>query len=174
MSKSRDRPLRSVINTIYRGFASGGHTRSTRKRHIRALKIMHLVENRVKSMPLITFLDKDLKAPNFDHDDPIVISIKLTNYAISKILIDQGSSVNIISWKTFLKMDIDEDLIILYSEQIVGFSSERVDTFGYLNIRARFCLGMDSQEIRVRYVLVEANTLYNLLISRMCLNTWEP
>jgi len=76
--------------------------------------------------------------PDPNQDDQMVISIELVDYSISKILIDQGSSVNILYWKNFLKMDITEDLIIPYNEQIVRFSREQVDTRGYPNLQTRF------------------------------------
>jgi len=67
-------------------------------------------------MPPITFTDEDFKAPDPDHDDPMVISIEVAGYGIGKVLVDQGSSVNILYWKTFQKMNLYEDLIVPYNE----------------------------------------------------------
>ena len=60
------------------------------------MKLVHLVEKKVRSMPPITFTDEDFKAPDPDHDDLMVISIKVAEYGIRKVLVDQGSSVNIL------------------------------------------------------------------------------
>jgi len=95
-SRSRDKPLRGYINTISGGFAGGGSSSSAWKRHVRVLKSVHLVEKKVRSMPHITFTDEDFKAPDPDHDDPMVISIEVAEYGIGKVLVDQGSSVNIL------------------------------------------------------------------------------
>ena len=121
--------MRGYINTISRGFAGGGSSSAARKRHVRALKSVHLVEKKIRSMPPITFTDEEFKAP--------VISIEVAEYGIGKVLVDQGSSVNILYWKTSQKMNLSEDLIVPYNEQIVGFSGERVDTRGYLDLRTR-------------------------------------
>jgi len=123
-------------------------------------------------MPPITFTDDDFKAPDLDHDDPMVISIEVAEYGIEKVLVDQGSSVNILYWKTFRKMNLSEDLIVPYNEQIVGFSGERVDTRGYLDLRTRIGSRKDGREVRVRFLLVEANTSYNVLLGRPCLNAF--
>jgi len=88
--------LRGYINTISGGFAEGGSSSAARKRHVRALKSVHLVEKKVRSMPPITFTDEDFKAPDPDHDDPMVISIEVVEYGIGKVLVDQGSSINIL------------------------------------------------------------------------------
>jgi len=123
-------------------------------------------------MPPITFTDEDFKALDPYHDDPTVISIEVAEYGIGKVLVDQGSSVNILYWKTFQRMNLSEDLIVPYNEQIVGFSGERVDTRGYLDLRTRIDSRRDDQEVRVRFLLVEANTSYNVLLGRPCLNAF--
>jgi len=123
-------------------------------------------------MPRITFTDDDFKAPDPDHDDSMVISIEVDEYGIGKVLVDQGSSVNILYWKTFQKMNLSEDLIVPYNEQIVGFSGERVNTRGYLDLRIRIGSRKDGREVRVRFLLVEANTSYNVLLGRPCLNAF--
>jgi len=121
---------------------------------------------------LITFTDEDFKTPDPDHDDPMVISIEVAEYGIGKVLVDQGSSVNILYLKTFQKMNLSENLIVPYNEQIVGFSSERVNTRGYLDLRTRIGSRRDDREVRVRFLLVEANTSYNVLLGRPCLNAF--
>ncbi|XP_014523974.1 uncharacterized protein LOC106780225 [Vigna radiata var. radiata] len=175
-SRSRDgdrrRPLRGVINTISGGFAGGGPTSSTRKRSIRTLRSIHAVDVPKRTMPPITFTDEDFHAPDPDQDDPMVITVEIARYEISKVLVDQGSSVNILYWKTFSQMDLSEDLIVPYNEQIVGFARERVDTRGYLDLRTRLGTGRESEEMKIRYLLVEANTAYNVLLGRPCLNAF--
>lgn len=49
----------------------------------------------------ITFIDEDFHALNLDQDDPMVITAELARSGVSKVLIDHGSSVNILYWKTF-------------------------------------------------------------------------
>lgn len=50
------------------------------------------------------------------------------------MLVDQGSSLNILYWKTFQQMDISEDLVVAYDEQLIGFAGKKVDTRGYLDL----------------------------------------
>jgi len=69
-------------------------------------------------------------------------------------------------------MNLSEDLIVPYNEQIVGFSGERVDTRDYLDLRTMIGSRKDGQEVRVRFLLVEANTSYNVLLGRPCLNAF--
>ncbi|XP_014490820.1 uncharacterized protein LOC106753514 [Vigna radiata var. radiata] len=168
--RGRSRPLRGVINTISGRFAGGGQSSSTRKRSIRTLRSTHGVEVLKRTMLPITFTDEDFHAPDPEQDDPMVITVEIAQYEISKVLVDQGSSVNILYWKTFQQMDISEDLIVPFGEQLVGFAGERVDTQGYLDLRIRLGTNRSSEEKKVRFLLVEANTSYNALLGRPCLN----
>lgn len=45
---------------------------------------------------LITFTDEDFHAPDPEQDDPMVITVEIARYEISKVLVDQGSSINIL------------------------------------------------------------------------------
>ena len=67
---------------------------------------------------------------------------------------------------------MSEDLIVPYNEQIFGYSGERVDTRGYLDLRTWIGSQKDGREVRVRFLLVEANTSYNVLLGRPCLNAF--
>ncbi|XP_052735490.1 uncharacterized protein LOC108328707 [Vigna angularis] len=168
----RERSVRGRIDTISGGFAGGGASSSARKRSLRNLKSVHMVDQQPRSIPDITFTNADFHAPDPDHDDPMVITANIARYDVSKVLIDQGSSVNILFWSTFKKMDLSEDLIAPFNEQIVGFSGERVDTRGYLDLRTRLGISREAPELRIRFLLVEANTSYNALIGRPCLNAF--
>lgn len=52
-------------------------------------------------MSTITFMTDDFKAIGPVQDDPMVISVEITNYIVKKTLVDQGSSTNILFWNTF-------------------------------------------------------------------------
>ena len=100
-------PLRGTINMISGGFAGGGRSSSSRKRHLRAVQQIHVISNRTqRRMPPITFSDSDFQGTDPNQDDPMVITVEVESFAIKKVLIDQGSSVDILYWKTFNKMQI--------------------------------------------------------------------
>lgn len=92
------------------------------------MKSVHRADVNKHMMPPITFTDEDFHAPNPEQDDPMVITTVIAQYSVGKVLIDQGSLVNILYWKTFQQMDLSEDLVVPYNEQIMGFAGERVDT----------------------------------------------
>lgn len=48
-----------------------------------------------------------------------------------------------------------------------------MDTRGFLDLRTRIESSRNSQEICVRYLLIKANTIYNVLTRRLCLNSFK-
>jgi len=114
---------KTIVNTIFEGFGGGGASNSARRRHLRAIKSVHLISRRVRrSMPDIIFTDRDFRAIDTQQDNSMVITIDLENCEIRKTLVDQGSLVNVLYWRTFKKKGLDESEIIPLDEQIVGFS----------------------------------------------------
>jgi len=164
------RDNREVINTKAGGFAGGGSTNNARKKHLRAMHQVNAVAFRPR-MPPITFTDEDFKGVDYRlQDDPIVISVDIDQFTIRKTLVNQGISVDILYWKTFKAMRIVETEMMPYDDHVVRFSGERVGTKGYIELYTTFGEGKNTRTIRIRYLVIEANTSYNILLGRPSIN----
>lgn len=108
-SRSQERKPRGVINTI-----SGGFGILARKRHLRSLHSVNQAEIARRSLPKITFSDEDFHAPDPDQDNPMVITAMAARYQVGKVLIDQGSSANILYWKAFSKWMYPKGMLNLF------------------------------------------------------------
>ena len=105
------------VNYIASGFTAGGCSNSVRKKHLMAIQFVHSTStHRQPHIPPITFTDNDFTAINPTQDDPMVFMVEIHKFAIVKVLVDQGSSVDILSWETFKKMQISEAEIHPYNE----------------------------------------------------------
>jgi len=58
------------------------------------------------------FTNKDFQAIHPEQDNPMVITAEIAKYAIMKTLVDQASSVDILFWETFQKLNLREEDII--------------------------------------------------------------
>ena len=138
--EQEDEPVqqRGVINTIAGGFSHRGLSNQARKCHLHAIKDLDL--NFVnfkppKSLPPITFTNRDFKAINpINHDNPVVLSIIISNFMVAKVLIDQGSSTDILYWKAFRRLEISPAMIQPHYGLLIGFARERGETKGYVNL----------------------------------------
>jgi len=83
----------------------GGSSVTARKRHLRIVQAVNTISRPIRqNMPPITFTDADFKGLDPLQDNPIVITMEIENFAVMKTLVNQGSSVDILYWKTFKKL----------------------------------------------------------------------
>jgi len=94
--------LDEKVNSIAGGFARGGCSNSVRKKHLRAIQSAHIKYDQSKPrIPPITFIDDDFIAIHVAQDDPMAVIVEIEKFAIAKVLVDQGNSVDILYWRTF-------------------------------------------------------------------------
>ncbi|XP_027368320.1 uncharacterized protein LOC113874282 [Abrus precatorius] len=120
--------------------------------------------------PPITFTDDDFQGVDSVQDDPMVISVDILNCTVQKTLIDQGSSADILYWNTFKQLGIPKEELREYHESLVGFSGERVKTRGCIDLYTSFGSEHEGKRVKVTYLVVHANTFYNILLGRPSLN----
>ena len=54
--------------------------------------------------PTITFTDENVKRLYHPHDDAIVITLTITNYTTKRVLVDNGSSADVLCYSVFQQM----------------------------------------------------------------------
>ena len=123
------------IHVISGGFAGGGESSSAQKAHLRSISSAEVVEvQAVSKLPRldtsITFSDSDLEGCQHPHDDPLVIRAIVANKMVHRVLIDNGSSADIIFASAFDKMGIRRERMELISTHLRGFSEEKVLPLG--------------------------------------------
>jgi len=85
------------VNSIVEGFAGGGCSNSTRKKHLRAIQSTHVKSCQSRPrIPPITFTGNDFTTIDAAQDNPMVITVEIDKFAITKVLVDQGSLVDIL------------------------------------------------------------------------------
>ena len=124
---------------ISEGFVGGGKSSSARKAHLRSIKLGETLEVQdVSKFPrldtTITFSDSDMEGCQHPHDDPLLIKAIVANKTIHMVLVDNGSSVNIIFASAFNKMGIGREKLELVNACLRGFSGERVLPLGSIQL----------------------------------------
>ena len=118
----------------------------------------------------ITFSDLDLVGCQHPHDDPLVIRAVVANKTVHLVLVDNGSSADIIFASTLDKMGIGREKLELVSTHLRGFSGEKVLPLGsiqlVLTLRDPPCQATST----ARFFVVDAPSAYNMLLGRPSLN----
>ena len=91
------------------GFAGGGESSSSRKAHLRSIRSAEIREIQAVSKlsrlyTSITFFDSDLEGCEHPHDDPLVVRAVVANKTVHRVLVDNGSSADIIFASAFDKI----------------------------------------------------------------------
>ncbi|RDX73895.1 hypothetical protein CR513_46428, partial [Mucuna pruriens] len=126
---------------------------------------------RRRSVPVVTFDDRDLKLGPPMQDEPMVISVVAAEYKVERVLVDQGSSANILYWSTFRKMGLQH----LSESQgaLYGFAGECVPIRGTIELNTAFGEGAMVKIMPVLYTVIDADASYNIIIGRPALNRLE-
>ena len=163
------------IHVISEGFSVGGESNSARKAHLRSIRSGEVMEvQAVSKLPrldtAITFSDSDLEGCQHPHDDPLVIRAIVANRTIHRVLVDNGSSSDIIFASSFDKMDIGREKLEPISTHLRGFSGEKVLPLGSIQLVLTLGDPPCQATTAMKFLIVEASSTYNMLLGRPSLN----
>ncbi|GFS42902.1 hypothetical protein Acr_00g0082420 [Actinidia rufa] len=135
-----NRPTTGDIQTIHGGFGSGGYSTSSRKRHARSAhgpaddEVYNLSSPFIADQTPITFSNDDLRGVHLPHDDALVVSAVIANFNVQRILIDNGSSADILFISAFEKMKVGPDKLHPFHTPLVGFGENTPHPLGWINL----------------------------------------
>ena len=107
----------------------------------------------------------------YPHDDPLVIKVIVANKTIHRVLVDNGSSADIIFESAFYKMGIGRENLEPVNACLRGFSGERVLPLGFMQLVLTLGDPPCQTTTTVRFLIVDAPSAYNMLLGRSFLNT---
>ncbi|XP_016207003.1 uncharacterized protein LOC107647444 [Arachis ipaensis] len=149
------------------GFAEGGLTKSSRKRH---LKEVYQVGGEVPDLPTISFTKEDGQGIVPGHDNPVVITMILANVHLHRTLVDQGSSADILFKPAFDKLGLDEKELRAYPDTLYGLGDTPIKPLGFIPLRTTFGKGEKSKTLSIDFIVVDVGSTYNALIGRTTIN----
>ena len=98
-----------VIATIFGEFNVKELSAGYRKAQVRQLsQVMAARELRPLNGPTMTFGSEDMRPLQAPHNDPLVVQLKIAAAMVRRVLIDAGSSVDIITLECFRKLQYTE------------------------------------------------------------------
>ena len=84
--------------------------------------------------PIIGFLEEDARHLHHPHDDALVVSLWLEDYSMHWVLVDNGSSADILYYPAFQQMRIDRERLIPTNAPLVDFGESRVFPLGAVTL----------------------------------------
>ena len=87
-----------------------------------------------RESPIIEFSEEDVRRLHHPHDDALVVSIRIEDYNMHRVLVDNGSSTDILYYLTFQQMGIGRERLIPTNASFVGFGGTRVLPLGAITL----------------------------------------
>ncbi|KAL2251241.1 UNVERIFIED_CONTAM: Retrovirus-related Pol polyprotein from transposon [Sesamum indicum] len=173
-SGARDNaPTKGVIHTISWGPTSGDSGRA-RKRYARENRWKHgELMMHVEKQESIVFGDEDLSSEVVEQNDPMVIKMDIANYQVHKVLIDNGSSVDIIFSDVLRKMDLGDVRLKPVRTPLVGFGGNEVIPEGVLELPVSLGEEPKRKTCMVSFLVVDSPFAYNVVLGRPGLNKFR-
>jgi hypothetical protein len=110
----------------------------------------------------ITFTDEDLLLGSKTHNRPFFVSGYIREEKVSRILIDDGSAVNIMSKVTMKRLGISMEELSKSRLVIQGFNQEGQRAIGIIQLDVI----MEDLKTRPLFHVIDSKTSYNLLLGR--------
>ena len=87
-----------------------------------------------RESPIIGFSEEDARHLHQPHDDALVVSVRVGDYNVHQMLVDNGNSADILYYPVFQQMGIDRARLILTNAPLVGFEGTRVLPIGVISL----------------------------------------
>jgi hypothetical protein len=86
----------------------------------------------------ITFTEEDFRLKSANHNDAMVIEVNIAGSVIGKILVDNGSSTDILFLKTFEKMNLSQHMLHPPEYPLQGFGGKPIKPVGKVSLPVSF------------------------------------
>ena len=116
--------------------------------------------------PAISFTDEDAERIHHPHDNAIVITLLIADYTTRRVLVDNGSSADILYYPAFQQMRLGWDQLRLVCSPLIGFGGMKVQPIGTITLPV--VVGSYPQQItrEVNFLVMDCSSSYNAIIGR--------
>ncbi|XP_058189244.1 uncharacterized protein LOC131306832 [Rhododendron vialii] len=117
----------------------------------------------------ITFTERDLEFVHTPHSDALVVTVQIGVHDVKRILIDQGSSAEVMYYDLFKKLDLPESALQPAEVPLIGFNGTPVWPLG----RIFLPVVASSKTLTVEFIVVNVPSLYNAILGRAWLHDMQ-
>ena len=112
--------------------------------------------------PLIGFSDEDKLETLQPHDDALVVTLRIGGYDVKKVLVDQGSAVEVMYLDLYKGLKLKPEDLTAYDSPLVCFEGKIVTPKGLIRLPTQ----TGSDVVEVDFVVVDAYSPYTAIVAR--------
>ena len=88
----------------------------------------------MRESPVIGFSEEDMRRLHHPHDDTLVVNVRVGDYNVHRMLVNNGSSTDILYYPAFQQMGINRARLTPTTAPLVGFRGTRVLPLGAITL----------------------------------------
>lgn len=115
---------------------------------------------------VISFKEVDREGVMYPHDDALVISLVIANYATKRVLVDNGSLADILFWDALTKMEIDTGRLRTSPTPLNGFSSNMFQPVEAITFPVTSRFETRTSITMTDFLVVKAHSSYKVILGR--------
>ncbi|XP_030936109.1 uncharacterized protein LOC115961236 [Quercus lobata] len=160
--------LRLPIGTINVILAVPGRTSSYPSRVMSVAQLPTKSDDReskkAKRMasPILGFSDEDKVGTIEPHDDALVITLRIGGYDVKRVLVDQGSAMEVMYPDLYKELNLKPENLMAYDFPLVSFEGKTVTPRGQI----RLPIQIGSDIVEVDFIVVDVYSPYTAIVAR--------
>ena len=121
----------------------------------------------------MTFNTDDARGVKQPHNDPLVITLMIEGFNIKRILVDNGSSADIIYLSAFQQLKLDPRRLRPFDSPLISFNGDKVYPNGIVTLTVTVGTHLKQLTRQLDFLVVDCPASYNVIIGRLTLNKWK-
>ena len=113
------------------------------------------------------FSDEDKIETIQPHDDALVIVLRIGGYDVKRVMVDQGSAVEIMYPNLFKGLNLRTEDLAPYNSPLVSFEGKVIIPKGQI----RLLVQTGSETVEIDFIVVDAYSPYTAIVARPWLHT---
>nr|XP_023898725.1 uncharacterized protein LOC112010608 [Quercus suber] len=122
-----------------------------------------LVEKKVKFVrEALAFDDNNLEGTIQPHDDALVVTARVSSFKVKRVMIDQGSRVDVMYSDIFKRLGLKKQDLSKYNTTLIRFDGRVVIPEGQISLP----VNMEGKEVLVTFIVVNTFLPYTAIFGR--------
>ncbi|XP_042954683.1 uncharacterized protein LOC122291102 [Carya illinoinensis] len=176
-SLNRNNAPLEEIGTIVECLIGCGPTSSKRKTHARRARYEKVFvikrppkQTKNRKAISISFGDEDCNGVQYPHEVTLVVTLRVANYTTLRILVDNGSSTDVLNWDAFTKLGFDPSQLRPSPTLLKGLSRDAIPHVGTITLPMFIGKGPYTTTTMIDSMVIKAPSSYNAILGHPTLN----
>ena len=111
---------------------------------------------------VLGFSDEDKIGTIQPHDDALVVTLKIGGYDVKRVLVDQGSAIEIMYPNLYKGLNLKPEDLTAYDSPLVSFEGKMVIP----KCQSRLPIQIDSEIVELDFIVVDSYSPYTAIVAK--------